>query len=302
MVRPRAVDLDREVGIGPVGIELVAGDIDVELRLGKGVVSAEPLQSPFGLAAQEVGLGLVGGQDPTQAVAADPARQPREGPLDGIEVEDPPHLRLVHGLGQTLVAEAVSEVHQCASDARDGNAADDRSVLVVDETRAVDDDAVPVLPSVAHGDVEQRRRGQQSLEGASRTVTQKGAGPAREHRREAPGVGRQAGMANRVDARVERLQPLALHPPSHAVPREPERRQLRPRHHPMLAAGQGGQGNVGGVIAAICVICATFDTHTRIVARRGPLGCCRSSQDAHAAVTNQAPRPSKAAIASAAEG
>jgi hypothetical protein len=65
-----AVDLHDEARVRPVGVDLVAGDVDVELRLGKGVALAQLLEPPFRLAAQEVRIRPAGSQDPAQAVPA----------------------------------------------------------------------------------------------------------------------------------------------------------------------------------------------------------------------------------------
>jgi hypothetical protein len=109
-------------------------------------------------------------------------------------------------------------------------------------------------------------------------------------------------VAHGINARVEPLQALVLHPPAHRMLRETQLAQLAHGHNAVLPSGKGGQGGVRGVRSPWVAICATVDYHTRIVARSGALGCCRSLQDAHAAAKPQTPRPSNAAIASAAEG
>jgi len=65
-----AIELKGELGLGPVGVHLAPADLNVELRLGKVVALAELLDPLFRLASQEVRLGLVGDQDPAEAVAA----------------------------------------------------------------------------------------------------------------------------------------------------------------------------------------------------------------------------------------
>jgi len=146
-----AVDLERQTRFGPVRVHFVALDPDVELRLGKGVGFAEPLQLPLGLAAQEVGFGLVGSQDAGQAMAALPLACPSFGCLERLEVEDPENLRLVDGLGEPLVVEHVGEIDERAGHRRDRDAVDDGAVRVLDAPRAMHRDPPTSLPRTRHG-------------------------------------------------------------------------------------------------------------------------------------------------------
>ncbi len=187
----RAVDLDREPGVGPVGIDLVAGNPDVELRLGKGVVLAKPLEPPLGLAADDVRVRAIGGQDPMQAVPADATGQSGEGAVDGLQVEDALNLGLVNGLGKARLALDVGEVDQRAGDAGDRDAAHRRAVLVVNEAGAVEDDARGPC-AVGHRDLELRRRGEQALGGPGGAVAEQRVGPAGQH----------GGHASRIDVRA----------------------------------------------------------------------------------------------------
>jgi hypothetical protein len=98
----------------------------------------------------------------------------------------------------------------------------------VDEPGAVDGDALALPSGVQHRDVELRRRGQQMLSGSGSPVAEQSAGPTRQDGRKAPRVRRQGIVADGVDARVERQQAFALHPPPHRVLRKAQLVELRP--------------------------------------------------------------------------
>jgi hypothetical protein len=60
-----AVELDGEVVLRPVSIDLVAGDADVDRRLGEARAAAEAQEHAFKLLAGVDRGGLVGGKDGT---------------------------------------------------------------------------------------------------------------------------------------------------------------------------------------------------------------------------------------------
>jgi hypothetical protein len=234
----RAVELEDQRGFRPVGVHLVAGHVDVELRLGKVVVVAERLEAALRLAAQKVRLGLVSGQDADEPVPPLAAGQPRLHRLDRPEIEDPQQLGLAYRPGQLPIVEDIGEVNEGASDAGGGDAVDLGAVVGVDHAGAVQRDTSPP-PSTRCGHVDARRSpAQQSMLGPSAAVTQQRSLPTGVNSGDEVRLTRQRGMPDRVHTAVQRDQPLPLHSRFHRGAAHAQLEQLRQRNDAMLPASE----------------------------------------------------------------
>ena len=72
----------------------------------------ESEEALFGVAAEEGRVGLVGGEDASEAVAPAPPGHAGHCRGDGREVEDAKHLGLVDGVGEPALTEHVGKIHQ----------------------------------------------------------------------------------------------------------------------------------------------------------------------------------------------
>ena len=103
--------------------------------LGRGSVGgAKAEEEALGPASGEARVGAVSGKDAPQAMPSPAPGQAREGGLDQTEIEEPPHLRLVHRVAEPALAQHVGQVHQCASHTGRGDAAHGGAVVGVDQS------------------------------------------------------------------------------------------------------------------------------------------------------------------------
>lgn len=75
-------------------------------------------------------------------------------------------------------------------------------------------------------------------------VAQRGFLPAREHRSKPEPIGGEARVTDGVDPAMDRVQAPGSHPACDRGARQPEREQLRDRHHPVLARGEGRDAGI----------------------------------------------------------
>jgi hypothetical protein len=99
-------------------------------------------------------------------------------------------------------------------------------------------------------------------------------------------VRRQAGVANGKNIAMEAQQALASDAPPHCVLCEAQTSELLSRDHAVLPCGKAGERRIREAWSPLGVKSARSRVHTRLSGRGA----------------GYAPRPSKAAIASAAEG
>ena len=137
----RAVELERQLGLGPGDVDLEAGHAGVELGLRQAVVETEPLEPALRLAAEEVGLGAIGGQDAMEAVAPPAAGHARLDLLQRTEVEDAQLLRAGDRPGEPALVEDVGEVDEGPGDRGDRNRRDKGAVRGGQRAGAVELDA-----------------------------------------------------------------------------------------------------------------------------------------------------------------
>jgi hypothetical protein len=115
------------------------------------VVLAHPDHEALSAAARK-GLDVpVGREDTCELVAPLPAGQSFEHTLDRLEIEEPPDLGLVDGVGEAVLGEGVGEVDDGAGQGGDRDAVDERSVLGVDAPGAVHDDPLARLTGTRRG-------------------------------------------------------------------------------------------------------------------------------------------------------
>jgi hypothetical protein len=179
----------------------------------------------------------------------------------------------VDGVGQLLLGEDVGQVDQGAGEAGDWDVVDEGAVFLVDKARAVQDEALRDLPRPRAGDLDRLAAAQDSPQLSAGAVTRQGLLAARVNSSNQAGFARQAGVAYRVDAVVQRHQPPRLHPPPDSLPRQTRLPYLLPFHDPVLPARQGLNYPVRRVWAVKGAICVTLTAHTPMVGQRSRPVC-----------------------------
>ena len=232
-----AVGLDDEVVLGPaeVGDDAATveaqGDVDVGWCEAGG--AEQVIDAVFQLAA---GGGRLGGQDAGEARAAGAPGGAVELAGETPEVRQAHRLRAAHRPCQGAVLQPGRHVQQQPLRGRGGDAAVTPDVLGMQAAGAVHADALgrPASPE-GHGDLRQAiLHGQQPEQHHQGRVAEQPVRSAGLHRRQPPALGRQAGVADGVDAAVEAVQPSRGRPSPDGRLAEPAVEQLIEAQHPQL--------------------------------------------------------------------
>lgn len=144
------------------------------------------------------------------------------------------------------------------------------------------------------GHVDARGRGVQQPPVRGRAdVAEHRAGPARQHRRQAPPLHAQRGVPDRIDALMQPVKPTSAHPDIHRRGRDAQRSQLSARDDTPLPSGELGQRRERGC-AAFPVTMSVNAAHPPSVpaaASHGTPQTQQNSADSHPSL----PRPRAAA-------
>ncbi len=221
-----------EVGlVGPA----VSGDPGVHGGRRNAGVSYEGEEELFELAVGKGRLGKGGEQAPEHTGAA-PRSRPLQRVLDGHQVEEAKHLRLINRPLDDALGLRVAQVDERPRDGRAGDAVHVGVVRCSEGGAGVDPDAgSPPSGRRRPGHVDQGSAlGQQAVLDRGRTVGQHRARAAGEHGSHAAACRGEVRAPDGIDADVDPKQPAVSRPPRHGRLAQPERGELPGRDDAVL--------------------------------------------------------------------
>ena len=202
---------------------------------GSAGVSYEGEEELFELAVGEGWLGKGSEQAPEHTRAA-PRSRPLQCVLDGHQVEEAKHLRLINRPLDDALGLRVTQVHKRPRDRRAGDAVDVGAVSGSEGGAGVDPDAgSPPSGRRRPGHVDHGSAlGQQAVLDRGRSVGQHRARAAGEHGSHAAACRGQVRAPDGIDADVDPKQPAVPRSPRHGSLAQPERGELPGRDDAVL--------------------------------------------------------------------